>query len=108
MDHVQTGRNQYNIVTSSDNTLIPQMAVSLTAMAKNLQNDFVDFYFLHSQVSPENISFMRSEFPIRRIMRFLFTQADGTGRLIIRFVFTSCFQTVLTAFYIWMREIRWS
>ena len=36
------------------------MAVSLTAMAKNLQNDFVDFYFLHSQVSPENIRFLTS------------------------------------------------
>lgn len=60
MDHVQTVKHQYNIVTSSDNTLIPQMAVSLTAMAKNLQNDFVDFYFLHSQVSPENISFLTS------------------------------------------------
>ena len=55
MTHLKTEQYQYNIVTSSDNTLIPQMAVSLTAMAKNLQNDFIDFYFLHSQVSPENI-----------------------------------------------------
>ena len=55
MNHLKTGQHQYNIVTSSDNTLIPQMAVSLTAMAKNLQNDFVDFYLLHSQVSEENI-----------------------------------------------------
>lgn len=42
MTHLKTEQHQYNIVTSSDNTLIPQMAVSLTAMAKNLQNDFID------------------------------------------------------------------
>ena len=58
MDHVQTVKHQYNIVTSSDNTLIPQMAVSLTAMANNLQKDYVDFYYLHSQVRPENNSYL--------------------------------------------------
>lgn len=60
MDFSQAGQRRYNIVTSSDNTLIPQMAVSLTAMAKNLKQDFIDFYFLHSQVSPENIKLLAS------------------------------------------------
>lgn len=48
-------QSHYNILTSSDNTLIPQLAVSLTAMAKNLACGFIDFYLLHSQVTPENL-----------------------------------------------------
>lgn len=47
-----------NILTSSDNTLVPQMAVSLTAMAKNLPHDFIDFYLLHSSLSPETVKML--------------------------------------------------
>lgn len=49
---------QYNILTSSDNNLVPAMAVSLTAMAKNLAHAHVDFYLLHSQIMPENIQML--------------------------------------------------
>ncbi len=49
---------RYNILTSSDNTLAPQIAVSLTAMAKNLAHAHIDLYLLHSQISPENIKLL--------------------------------------------------
>lgn len=49
---------QYNILTSSDNNLVPAMAVSLTAMAKNLAHAHVDFYLLHSQILPVNIQML--------------------------------------------------
>ncbi len=49
---------QYNILTSSDNTLAPQMAVSLTAIAKNLAHAHIDLYLLHSQISPGNIKLL--------------------------------------------------
>ena len=49
---------QYNILTSSDNNLVPAMAVSLTAMAKNLAHAYVDFYLLHSQITSENIQML--------------------------------------------------
>ena len=54
----QTQQNHYNILTSSDSTLIPQIAVSLTAMAKNLADDFIDFYLLHSQITPGNLQLL--------------------------------------------------
>ncbi len=38
MDLESTGLLQYHIITSADNVLVPQMAVSITAMAKNLKN----------------------------------------------------------------------
>ncbi len=49
---------QYNILTSSDDTLAPQMAISLTAMAKNLSHAHIDFYLLHSQVSPGTVKML--------------------------------------------------
>lgn len=49
---------QYNILTSSDNTLAPQIAVSLTAMAKNLAHAHIDLYLLHSQITSENIKML--------------------------------------------------
>ena len=52
------GYKHYNILTSSDNNLVPAMAVSLTAMAKNLTHARVDFYLLHSQITPENIQML--------------------------------------------------
>lgn len=48
-------QHHYNILTSSDDTLFIQIAVSLTAMAKSLQNDQIDFYLMHSQISREHI-----------------------------------------------------
>lgn len=54
----QTGQFRYHIATSSDNTLIPQIAVSLTAMARNLKDAYIDYYLLHSQVSEGNIEML--------------------------------------------------
>lgn len=51
-------QKHYHILTSSDNTLVPQMTVSLTAMAKNLPYAYVDFYLLHSQITSENIQML--------------------------------------------------
>ena len=48
----------YNILTSADNVLVPQMAVSLTVMAKNLAYDFIDFYLMHSQISAKNLQML--------------------------------------------------
>lgn len=47
----QATQNQYNILTSSDDALIPQIAVSFTAMARNLSHANIDFYLLHSGVN---------------------------------------------------------
>ncbi len=58
MNTTQTQHNHYNILTSSDNTLIPQIAVSLTAMVKNLSSDFIDFYILHSQITSDNLQLL--------------------------------------------------
>lgn len=60
MNANQTTQNHYNILTSSNNTLIPQIAVSLTAMAKNLAHDFIDFYLLYGVggVTPENLQLL--------------------------------------------------
>ncbi len=48
----------YNIVTSSDQTLVPQIAVSITAMAKNLAHARIAFYLLHSQIEPKSIELL--------------------------------------------------
>lgn len=53
-------KNHYHIVTSSDSTLVPQIAVSITAMAKNLARDCIDFYLLHSQIAPESIQLLQA------------------------------------------------
>lgn len=58
MNLEQTGQLRYNIATSSDDTLIPQIAVSLTAMARNLKEAQIDFYLLHGQVSAGNINML--------------------------------------------------
>lgn len=50
----------YNIMTSCDDTLAPYLAVGLTAMAFNLKNAGVDFYFLHSQVSQKNLELLKT------------------------------------------------
>ena len=58
MNPEQTIQNQFNILTSSDDALVPQIAISLTAMARNLSHAHIDFYLLHSRVSPENIQML--------------------------------------------------
>ncbi len=58
MNLEQTGQLRYNIATSSDNTLIPQIAISLTAMARNLKDAHIDYYLLHSQVTTENLNML--------------------------------------------------
>lgn len=58
MNTEQNTRPHYNILTSSDNSLVPAMAVSLTAMAKNLAHAQVDFYLLHSRILPEHIQML--------------------------------------------------
>ena len=51
-------QHHYNILTSSDDTLFIQIAVSLTAMAKTLSKDQIDFYLMHSQISQEHIEIL--------------------------------------------------
>lgn len=51
---------RYNIMTSCDNYLVPYLAVGLTAMAHNLKQAGVDFYFLHSKVSKQNIEMLKA------------------------------------------------
>lgn len=53
-------RPHCNIMTSSDDTLILPLAVSLTAMGRNLSQDYIDFYLFHSDISPENIQLLSS------------------------------------------------
>ena len=48
----------YNILTSSDNTLVPQIMISLTAIAKNLSHDIIDFYLMHSQITEGNLQLL--------------------------------------------------
>jgi lipopolysaccharide biosynthesis glycosyltransferase len=49
---------QYNIMTSSDDNLVPYVAVQLTAIAQNLKTATVDFYLFHSRVSRKNIEML--------------------------------------------------
>ncbi len=58
MNLEQTSQPHYNILTSSDDTLAPQMTISLTAMAKNLAHAHIDLYLLHSQISPGTIKML--------------------------------------------------
>lgn len=58
MNPEQIAQNQYNILTSSDDVLIPQIAISLTAIARNLSHASIDFYLLYSRISPENIQML--------------------------------------------------
>lgn len=51
---------KYNIMTSCDDNLIPYVAVALTAMAQNLKDANVDFFFLHSRVSKNNIEMLKA------------------------------------------------
>lgn len=53
-------RKQYNIMTSCDNNLVPYVAVGLTAMAHNLKDADIDFFFLHSHVSRNNIEMLEA------------------------------------------------
>ena len=48
----------YNILTSSDNMLVPQIMISLTAIAKNLSHDIIDFYLMHSQITEGNLQLL--------------------------------------------------
>lgn len=50
----------YNIMTSSDDNLAPYVAVQLTAMAHNLSDADIDFFFLHTKVSPQNIEMLKA------------------------------------------------
>lgn len=51
---------QYNIMTSCDDNLAPLVAVGLTAMAHNLNDATVNFFFFHSKVSRRNIEMLRA------------------------------------------------
>ena len=109
MNPEQTIQNQFNILTSSDDALVPQIAISLTAMARNLSHAHIDFYLLHSRVSPENIQmlFMKSGSGIRKVMILLCRQGDGSGRPIILSAPISCCRTRWSARCIWTRAIPW-
>lgn len=50
----------YNIMTSCDDALAPYVAVGLTAMAYNLKDAEIDFFFLHSRVSQKNINLLKN------------------------------------------------
>lgn len=52
-------KNHYNIMTSCDNGLINYVAISISAMAKNLKDDEIDFYFFHSRVDDKNIKMLK-------------------------------------------------
>lgn len=60
MNSEQSGNQpcQYNILTSSNDALTPQMAISFTAIAKNLAHAHIDLYLLHSQVTPRSIKML--------------------------------------------------
>lgn len=51
---------QYNIMTSCDDNLAPYVAVGLTAMAHNLKDACIDFYFLHCSVSKKNVEMLQA------------------------------------------------
>ena len=51
-------QHHYNNLTSSDDTLFIQIAVSITAMTKTLSEDDIDFYLMHSQISQEHIEIL--------------------------------------------------
>lgn len=51
---------QYNIMTSCDNNLAPYVTIGLTAMAQNLENASINFFFLHSRVSQKNIEMLKA------------------------------------------------
>ncbi len=51
---------QYNIMTSCDDNLVPYVAVGLTAMAHNLKDVEIEFFFLHSRVSQKNIEMLKT------------------------------------------------
>lgn len=53
-------RKHYNIMTSCDNTIAPYVAIQLTAMAYHLADAEIDFFFLHSQVSPQTIEMLEA------------------------------------------------
>lgn len=53
-------KNSYNIMTSCNDALVPYVAVSITALAMNLKDDKIDFYFLYSRVKKENLQMLRS------------------------------------------------
>ena len=53
-------KKQYNIMTSCDDGLVPYVAVGLTAMAYNLRDAEIDFFFLHSRVSQKNIEILKA------------------------------------------------
>ncbi len=51
---------QYNIMTSCDDNLVPYVTVGLTAIAHNLKNASINFFFLHSRVSQKNIEMLKA------------------------------------------------
>lgn len=51
---------QYNIITSCDDNLVPYLTVGLTAMARNLKDASINFFFLHSKVSQKNIELLKA------------------------------------------------
>ena len=53
-------KKQYNIMTSCDDNLVPYVTVGLTAMAHNLKDANVNFFFLHSRVSQKNIEMLKA------------------------------------------------
>lgn len=53
-------KKRYNIMTSCDDNLAPYVAIGLTAMAYNLKDANIDFFFLHSRVSRKNIEMLKA------------------------------------------------
>lgn len=51
---------RYNIMTSCDDNLVPYVAVGLTAMAHNLKDARIEFFFLHSRVSQKNLNMLKA------------------------------------------------
>lgn len=49
---------KYNIMTSCDDHLVNYLAVGLTAMSYHLNDAEIDFFFLHSKVSRQNINML--------------------------------------------------
>ncbi len=53
-------KNNYNIMTSCNDTLVPYVAISITAMAKNLKHDRIDFWLLYSRINVQNLEMLKA------------------------------------------------
>lgn len=114
-------RQHFNIMTSSDDALILPLAVSLTAIGKNLPQDRIDFYLLHSDMCPQSMDLLSAvcagygniffhEIRVENPEAFdpLLRRADGRGRPIFRLTRITCCRIRRIVCCIWMRETFWS